>query len=142
MQVTKYTDIALRVMMHLALVPGQRHTISDIAERYNLSRNHLVKVVHQLVLDDYLDSVQGRGGGICLARDASEINVGSVVRATEMRLKPIDCTGLDCPLRTKCILRDALDEAMDAFMAVLDSYTVQDLIRNKRQLLRLIKNAG
>jgi len=114
MQVTKYTDIALRVMMHLALVPDQRSTISDIAHRFNLSLNHLVKVVHQLVHEEYLDSAKGHRGGIRLARAASEINVGDVVRATELTFKPMDCTGMNCPLRTKCILCDALEEAVDA----------------------------
>ncbi len=138
MQLTKQTDISLRVLMHLALEPEALGTIADIATRHNMSRNHLVKVVHRLVGLGYLKSARGRGGGVALARPASAINVGEVVRATETTLDVVDCDAYACPLARKCILKDALNEATDAFLSVLDGYTVSDLTRNRRQLLRLI----
>ncbi len=139
MQLTKHTDISLRVLMHLAVEPEKLGTITDIAARHNMSRNHLMKVVHHLVGLGYLSSVRGRGGGISLAKPASEINVGDVVRATETTLDVVDCDAYACPLARKCILKDALNEATDAFLSVLDGYTVADLTRNRRQLLRLIR---
>ena len=138
MHLTKQTDISLRVLMHLALEPEELSTITQIAARHKLSRNHLMKVVHHLVGLGYLSSVRGRGGGISLARPAGRINVGEVVRATEATLDVVDCGAYECPLAGKCILKGALNEATDAFLAVLDGYTVADLTRNRRQLLRLI----
>ncbi|MGI9295261.1 MAG: Rrf2 family transcriptional regulator [Pseudomonadales bacterium] len=138
MQLTKYTDLSLRVMMHLALEPDELGTIKDIAERYRVSRNHLVKVVHQLVNLGYLKSVQGRGGGITLAKPAAKINVGKVVRQMENTLDVIDCAAANCPLTPSCILKCALNEATKSFLQVLDNYTVADLVKNRTQLLRLI----
>ncbi|MGI9285706.1 MAG: Rrf2 family transcriptional regulator [Pseudomonadales bacterium] len=138
MQLTKYTDLSLRVMMHLSLEPNQLDTIKDIAERYHVSRNHLVKVVHQLVNLGYLQSVQGRGGGITLAKPASKINVGKVVRQMEKSLNVIDCVAENCPLTPSCILKRAVNEATKSFLQVLDTYTVADLVKNRTQLLRLI----
>ena len=103
-----------------------------------MSRNHLMKVVHHLVGLGYLNSVRGRSGGISLAKPASDINVGDVVRATETTLNVVDCDAYACPLARKCILKEALNEATDAFLSVLDGYTVADLTRNRQQLLKLI----
>ena len=138
MQLTKHTDISLRVLMHLAVEPEELGTITNIAARHNMSRNHLMKVVHHLVGLGYLNSVRGRSGGISLAKPASDINVGDVVRATETTLNVVDCDAYACPLARKCILKEALNEATDAFLSVLDGYTVADLTRNRQQLLKLI----
>ena len=139
MQLTKYTDLSLRVMMHLAVKGGESSTIREIAEIYKVSRNHLVKVVHNLATMGYIHSTQGRGGGITLAVDSSEIVVGDIVRAVEPSLCLIDCEKQECPLNSACLLKEALDQAIAAFLKTLDGYTVQDLVRNKVQLLRLIE---
>lgn len=138
MQLTKHTDLSLRVMMYLALDPEARGTIKSIAERYNVSRNHLVKVVHKLVTLGYLDSVQGRGGGIYLARRPHDISVGKVVRDMENTFDVIDCAANNCPLLPACLLKDALNKSTQAFLRTLDGYTIADLVTNRRQLLRLI----
>ncbi len=138
MQLTKYTDLSLRVLMHLALEPDELATTKDIAERYNVSSNHLVKVVHRLVTLGYVLSIQGRSGGICLAMPANEINVGEVVRQMENKLDVMDCVGAECPLQPACHLKTVLNAATTAFITTLDGYTVADLIPNRRQLLRLI----
>ena len=104
MFLTKQTNISLRVMKHLALVPDELSTITDIAERYEISRNHLVKVVHQLAQRGYLTTVQGRGGGMSLAKASDEINVGEVVRAMEQTLDVVDCQAFNCSLGNSCIL--------------------------------------
>lgn len=138
MLLTKHTDLSLRVMMHLTLNPDELATVKDIAEIYNVSRNHLVKVVHQLAVLGYVQSVQGRGGGIWLSYSPAEITVGEVVRAMEKTLDLIDCEGTQCPITSKCILKRAVNEATDAFLDVLDSYSIEDLVNNRSQLLRLI----
>lgn len=138
MQLTKYTDISLRVLMHLALNPEKRATITEISDIYNVSRNHLLKVVHQLAIQGYIVSTQGRGGGISLANGTENVTVGEIVREMEQSLELIDCEGSGCPLTPSCNLKRALNEAMNAFLSKLDDYTIADLVSNRRQLLRLI----
>lgn len=138
MQLTKHTDISLRVLMHLAAFPDELGTVKDIASRYNVSRNHLVKVVHRLVNLGYLQSVQGRGGGIGLAQSARDIVVGRVVRDMEATLEVIDCAKANCPLLPGCLLKGALSKATRAFLGTLDKYTIADLVRNRRVIVRLV----
>tara|TARA_B110000093_G_C12938493_1_gene396947 strand:- start:535 stop:960 length:426 start_codon:yes stop_codon:yes gene_type:complete len=141
MQLTKYTDLSLRVLMHLALQRDAISRIKDIAESYNVSRNHLVKVVHNLSTLGYIHSTQGRNGGIRLAVSPDDIVVGDIVRAVEPSLCLIDCESQQCPISSACLLKEALDEAMSTFLKTLDGYTVSDLVRNKPQLLKLIRIA-
>lgn len=138
MQLTKHTDYSLRVLIYLALDPSGLGTITDIADRYGISKNHLVKIVHKLAKLGYVESVQGRGGGVRLGMPADEISVGDIVRAMENSLKVIDCVANNCPLLPACRLRFALDRATVAFLDVLDEYTIADAARNRHQLLRLI----
>ena len=138
MQLTKYTDLSLRVLMHLALKRDVRCKIKDIAETYNVSRNHLVKVVHNLSTLGYINSTQGRSGGIRLAVSPDDIVAGDIVRAVEPSLRLIDCESQQCPISAACLFKEALEEAMATFLKTLDQYTISDLIRNKPQLLKLI----
>lgn len=138
MQLTKYTDLSLRVMMHLAMTDGEQATIKEVAEIYNVSRNHMVKVVHNLAKLGYIHSTAGRNGGIRLAASPAEIFVGDLVRAVEPTLYLIDCESQQCPIASMCLLKEALDDAMSAFLKTLDQYTINDLVRNKVQLVRLI----
>jgi len=141
MQLTYYTDYSLRVLMYLALQPGRRASISEIAERYDISRNHLVKVVHHLARGGFIASHRGKGGGIELARDPAEINLGEVVRYTEGPLKPVECFDVE---RNRCVIADAcglapvLQEACDNFLATLDQYTLPELVRQRRRLVRAL----
>jgi Rrf2 family nitric oxide-sensitive transcriptional repressor len=138
LQLTKHTDISLRALMHLAAFPDKLVTVKDIAERYNVSRNHLVKVVHRLSTLGYIVSVQGRGGGITLAVRPEHINVGDVVRHMEATLDVIDCVGSNCPLLPGCLLKRALNKATKAFLETLDDYTVADLTRNRAHIVKLV----
>lgn len=142
MQLTKHTDYSLRVLMYLALDPGGLGTITDIAERYGISKNHLVKIVHKLARLGYIETVQGRGGGIRLGLPADEISVGDVIRVMENTLNLIDCAANACPLMPACKLKLALDKATTAFLDVLDEYTIADATKNRQQLLRLIGAPG
>lgn len=138
MQLTKYTDLSLRVVMHLAAFPGELGTVRDIAERYNVSRNHLMKVVHRLSGLGYIESVQGRGGGIALAMAPEDIAVGAIVRDMEATLDVIDCAANHCPLIPACLLKPALDRAGKAFIDTLDGYTIADLTRNRAHIVKLV----
>ena len=137
MQLTKHTDISLRVLMHLAFA-DKLVTAREIAVRYNVSRNHVVKVVHRLSGFGYVQSVRGRGGGVVLAHAPDDIVVGQVVRDMEATLEVIDCAKNDCPLTGGCLLKGALNQATRAFLDALDRYTVADLIRNRDNIIRLV----
>ncbi len=139
MQLTRYTDYSLRVLIYLAVSKEPRVTISDIAQRYNISRNHLVKVVHYLSTQGYLRTTRGRNGGMYLGKTPEEINLGQVVRHTEGTLEIIDCfTPNHCTILSSCMLRNVLVEAQNSFMAVLDGYTLADLASNTEQLRSLL----
>ncbi|HJO72284.1 MAG: Rrf2 family transcriptional regulator [Rhodospirillales bacterium] len=113
-------------------------TVTELADNYGISHNHLVKVVHNLATLGYIQTYKGRGGGMRLARPAESINLGEVVRHTEVSLEIFNCWKPLCPLTPSCILRSALAEASGAFISVLDRYTIADLVKNKHQLLELL----
>ncbi len=136
MKLTRYTDYALRVMIHLGLHPEGLSSISEIARAYEISHNHLMKVVQDLGGAGYVETVRGRGGGIRLARAASDINLGALVRHTEGDFDLVDCE--QCTIRRACTLKGVLGEATRAFIGVLDGYTVADLLQKPNQLRELL----
>lgn len=140
MQLTQYTDYALRTLLYLA-VTEENVTITEIAERYSISRNHLVKVVHNLGKLGYITTIRGRQGGLRLARAPEQINLGDVVRRTEPNFHLVECfnrTSDRCILTPSCQLKGVLGKAMGAFLAVLDGYTLADLVENRRELERIL----
>jgi Rrf2 family nitric oxide-sensitive transcriptional repressor len=134
MRLKSYTDYALRVLMHLAAKPDRLASISEIARTYRISHNHLTKVVHDLRKQGFLDAVRGRSGGVRLARPAIAISVGDVVRHTEGTFDLVDCGS--CVIAPACALTAALHEARGAFMAVLDGYSLADLVEDRKRGLR------
>jgi Rrf2 family transcriptional regulator, nitric oxide-sensitive transcriptional repressor len=130
MRLTVYSDYALRLLMYLAVRTDRLSTIPDVAQAYSISSNHLMKVVHQLGQAGYIETIRGRNGGMRLARPAAEIMVGEVIRFTEPDMDIVPCFQPEnhtCPLRRACRLKAALDKARQAFLAVLDDYTIGDL---------------
>ena len=136
MKLTRYTDYALRVLMHLAAEPDRLSSIAVMARRYSVSRNHLMKVVHDLRKAGYLSAVRGRSGGVRLARPPAEIKVGEVIRHTEEGLALVDCAS--CMLAPACGLTGILADALRAFLAVLDSYTLADLTDGRAEAMRAL----
>jgi Rrf2 family nitric oxide-sensitive transcriptional repressor len=137
MRLTVYSDYALRLLMFLAVRGDSMATIPQIASAYNISSNHLMKVVHQLGQAGYIETVRGRGGGMRLARPATEIVLGDVIRFTEPDMDIVPCfapENQDCPLRRACRLKAALERARRAFLDVLDEYTLADLTGNSQVL--------
>ncbi len=143
MQLTRYSDYSLRVLIFLALDPERLVTIGDIARSYDISKTHLMKVVHQLGLRGYVETVRGRRGGLRLARRADEIGVGDVIRSTEENLDLVECfdpATSQCTIVSVCGLRGPLRDALAAFLAVLDRYTIADLVaRRRKPLTRLLE---
>jgi Rrf2 family transcriptional regulator, nitric oxide-sensitive transcriptional repressor len=144
MRITLYTDYSLRVLIFLGLNRDRLSTIREIAERYQISRNHLMKVVNDLQQRGYIQTLRGKHGGLRLERDPESIQLGALVRATEPDHGLMECArpGQHCMIQPFCDLKYVLDEAMQAFMDVLDRYTLADLLRPRvcgglRQLLGL-----
>lgn len=140
MQLTKYTDYGLRTLIYLATA-GDNRPISEIAARYKISRNHLVKVVHHLIKLGYLKTLRGRSGGVELAHAASGIAIGRVVRDLEPGFEIAECfapTRNECVITNGCKLARALDEARHAFLAVLDDYTLEDIVQDRVRLAGLL----
>jgi Rrf2 family nitric oxide-sensitive transcriptional repressor len=140
MRLTTYTDYALRVLIRLAVQPQHLTTIADIAEGYGISENHLMKVVHQLGLAGYIETVRGRNGGIRLLKEPREINAGEIVRRMEPDFYLATCFNPSggCVIEPACILKGVLAQARDAFLAVLDRYTLADLVTPGRELATLL----
>lgn len=133
MRLTQWTDYTLRVLMYCAATEGrvQPVTISEVAESYDISRSHLTKIVQELSAQGLLETTRGRGGGMRLMKPAAEINVGAVVRATETDFNLVECfdpAQNQCRLSSHCHLMGVLDQAMRAFLAVLDKVTLADLL--------------
>ena len=141
MKLTTFTDYSLRVLIYVAAAPGGRATIAEIARAFEISENHLVKVVHLLGREGMLLNTRGRGGGLALARAPGEINVGAVIRVTEGRDYPAECFREEntCSIAPVCKLAGVLEEAMKAFYRVLDSYTLADLVHNRSSLMSILQ---
>jgi len=140
MRLTVYTDYALRVLMYAAMHPERLSTISEISAAHRISRNHLMKVVHQLGVAGYVETLRGQGGGIRLAKKAQDIVVGDVVRCTEPDLALVTCfeDAGTCAFSPSCKLKRAVSDALQAFLAVLDGYTIADLVENRSTLMKLL----
>jgi Rrf2 family nitric oxide-sensitive transcriptional repressor len=140
MRLTLYTDYALRVLLYLGARDGQLCAISEIAKAYGISQNHLMKVVHDLGKAGYVRSTRGRFGGIALARPAADIIIGEVVRQTEDGFALVDCA--TCVIAPACGLTGALAEALAAFMAVLDGYSLAGLLAKRTEMRLLLGVTG
>jgi Rrf2 family transcriptional regulator, nitric oxide-sensitive transcriptional repressor len=142
---TRYTDYALRVLMYLGAEPGDDlATVKQISRRYGISENHLMKVVHRLGQTGFIHTVRGRQGGMRLAHAPVDINIGAVVRACEDDMRVVECFDPEtntCPIAQVCALPSVLDEALAAFMAVLDRHTLADLMTPKAALWAVLKAA-
>ncbi len=141
MRLTRFTDNALRALVFLALDPGTPTTAREIAARMRLSEDHLAKIIQRLAALGYVETTRGRSGGVRLARPAQEIVVGRVVRECEDNLNLVECfdpVTNKCPIAPACGLASALDEAMRAFLAVLDRRTLADFVTRPRALRLLL----
>jgi Rrf2 family transcriptional regulator, nitric oxide-sensitive transcriptional repressor len=139
MRLTAYTDYALRVLIRLALQPDRLTTIADIAKGYDISENHVMKVVHQLGVAGLVDTVRGRNGGLRLHKPPAAIGIGEVVRLMEPDMDIVPCfnDSSSCVIEPACLLKGVFAEARDAFWGALDRYTLADLAKPRRRLSAL-----
>ncbi len=132
MHLTQHTDYSLRVLIHLALHPDHLVTISEMAEFYGISRNHLVKVVHHLAKNDFVATVQGKNGGVRLAREPERVSIGAVVRCSEPNFHLVECFDPQknrCAVTEVCTLGGILARAKAGFLAELDRYSLADAVQ-------------
>lgn len=139
MRLTNYTDYSLRVLIYLATKPsGELSNIKEIADSYNISKNHLMKVTFELGKMNVIETIRGRNGGIRLAHSPEDINIGQIVRSTEEDFRLVECFDDDqnqCIISPACGLKHVLNKALQAYLTVLDQYTLSDLIMNQNSLL-------
>ncbi len=140
MQLTRYTDFGIRTLMYLAIQPDREtlFRISEITEVFELSPNHVSKIVHHLGKLGYLQTIRGKSGGFKLGKSPDDINVGQLVRVLENSLAPIDCSKPYCRFTPSCQLKGVLAEAVTAYLTVLDQYSLSDIVSNSDDLLRLL----
>jgi Rrf2 family nitric oxide-sensitive transcriptional repressor len=137
MRLTSYTNYSIRILMYCAVHPETVVTIADIAEAYGISRAHLLKSARQLGQLGYLETLRGRGGGICLAKRPEEIDIGEVVRTLEDTGEFVECFKPDtntCPIAGPCGLTGLLRRGVEAFYREIDGTTLSDLVGNGRIL--------
>lgn len=143
MHITRYTDYSLRVLMYVALKGNEISTIREIADSYDISKNHLMKVVQELNTKGYLIALRGKNGGLRLNGRPEDINIGVLVRDTEQDLALVDCFmgGKGCVITPACHLKLVFAEALEAFFKVLDQYTLADLLPPQKQpsLIKLLR---
>ena len=141
MNITRFTDYSLRVLIYLSLHKEELVTIKEVAESYGISKNHLMKVVQELSLKGYIISIRGKNGGIKLGKAPSQINVGELVRMNEQGSTLVECLGEDnqCVITPACQLKHMLAEAMESFFLSLEKYTLADLVKDpeKEQLMEI-----
>lgn len=144
MRVTLHTDYAFRMLMLLAAEPDKLHTIEQIAQRHGISRNHLMKVAQTLIQAGFVEGVRGRSGGLRLAKSAEKLRLGAIMRVTEDHFELVECFNRAdnrCVIAAACSLKSPLEEAMSAFLDVLDQYTLADLVANpvkRRQMTQFL----
>lgn len=133
MRLTSYTDYALRVLIY-AGAAGETVTISQISEAFDISKEHLRKVVHALSQLGYLSTTQGRNGGITLARLPETINIREVVEKLETGLlvECFDPATNTCAIDGMCGLKHVLKRAQNSFMETLGEYHLSDFLKNQK----------
>ena len=141
MQLTQFSDYAMRVVLYLGCRSERLISADEISRAYGISRHHLVRVVQSLTELGLVTAQRGRGGGMRLAKDPSEINVGWLIRQTEPHLNLVECFDMEnntCPIAPACGLKGALERAQQAFLAVLDEYTLDQFVQRRKFLLPLL----
>ncbi|MGB4813148.1 MAG: Rrf2 family transcriptional regulator [Methylophilaceae bacterium] len=140
MQITTFSDYSMRVMMYLGLQHGQMVNISDIAEAYSISENHLMKVVHYLAQRGYVETIRGKGGGLRLVKDPKSIKIGEMLHESEGGSGLLPCLdgASSCCIYKSCKLVEILREAQAALYLVLDNYTLADLLSDEAPLAKIL----
>jgi len=136
MKLTQYSDLGLRMLMYLALRHGNISTIQEVSVRFNVSKNHMIKISHQLTKSGLIESLRGRNGGVRLAKPPESISVEEALYATEDNFDLVECFGPNnhCIISDVCKLSGVLDNAREAFFSVLRQVSLADLVKNSKTL--------
>lgn len=142
MYITRYTDYSIRILIYLAVYNEGLSTINEIAKSYDISKNHLMKIVQDLNVKGYLTAIRGKHGGIKLNINPSEINIGKLVRDIENETNLVECFGSNnqCVITPNCQLKHIFSKALESFFSTLEEYTLKDLVGDKKnpKLLELL----
>jgi Rrf2 family transcriptional regulator, nitric oxide-sensitive transcriptional repressor len=144
MHLTQFSDYALRTVLYLGCHPGRHVSVDEVSRAYGISRHHLVKVVQTLTEIGVVEAQRGRGGGMQLAKDPADINIGWLIRNTEPHFNLVECFDPRanlCPITPACGLKGALDRARQAFLAVLSEYSLDRLLEQRSDLASLLKRS-
>lgn len=142
MQLTKQTDYAFRTLLYLAtLEPGEKAQIKQICEYYDISSNHLAKIVLRLSRLGFIHSHRGKNGGLTLAKKPETINLGEIVSTFESGMNPVNCEEPSCRISTDCLLKGVLVDAMQAFISHISQFTLHDILLSRKSFegLEIIK---
>ncbi|MEZ5824539.1 MAG: RrF2 family transcriptional regulator [Geminicoccaceae bacterium] len=142
MRLSLNSDYSIRMLSMLATNAGELVTIAEIAQRFDISVNHLMKVANRLGQLGYIETLRGRHGGLRLARAAEEISIGEVIRHTETDFAMVECfaeRGGCCVIAGPCRFQAILEDARDAFLAVLDRHSLADLTTGNCSLCKLLE---
>jgi len=144
MRLTTFTDYSLRVLIYLGAHGNRQTAVGEIALAYGISKNHLMKVIQFLADEDYVVTTRGKGGGVRLKHDSDRIRIGDIVRKSEAGSVLVECYSpktSECRIERSCLLRGAFQKAVQAFHAVLDTYTLADLVVNHTTLESLLRKS-
>ena len=133
MQLNKFTDYALRILLYIAQPRDMPYTIAEIAEDLHVSKNHLVKIVHFMGQHNWIITTRGKGGGIRLNPQALNSQLGEIVRILQGDHQIVECNTPPCVLRSKCGLKGILDQTLDQFYISLNQYTLNDVLNTSPQ---------
>ena len=128
MQLNKFTDYALRILMYVAQPRDLPYTIAELAERLQVSQNHAMKIVHFMAKQEWLITTRGKGGGIRLNPASLNLQLGQIVRILQRDSNVVECNSPPCVLRPTCGLKGILDDAVEQFYASLDQYTLSEVV--------------
>lgn len=128
MQLNKFTDYALRLLMYISRPRDTPYTIAEIARDLHVSQNHLVKIVHFMGKQDWIITTRGKGGGIRLNAETLNLNLGHIVRILQGNNQIVECNTPPCVLRSNCGLKGILDQALEQFYQSLDHYRLVDVL--------------
>ena len=139
MRLTKHTDYAFRVLIYLASMPEDRlSTVQEIAEKFDVSRSHIMKIVHKLAGANIIHASRGQNGGLKLGQPKEAIDLRAVIELMEATLAPVNCDDPVCIIKRNCVLKNILFEAQQQFLEYVEQYTLADLAEPTVSIVRLL----
>ncbi len=142
MRLTKHTDYAFRVLIYLASMPEDRlSTVQEIAEKFDVSRSHIMKIVHKLAGANIIHASRGQNGGLKLGQPKEAIDLRAVIELMEATLAPVNCDDPVCIIKRNCVLKNILFEAQQQFLEHVEQYTLADLAEPTVSIVRLLNKS-